>query len=259
MDGTHVRVTWRGPGVVTVLLDRPPLNALDLDLMDDIAGAAAMIRAEPDARVVVLESSSPLAFMVGADLHMVEAHLDEVEVLMARLRAALDAWARLPVPTIACIAGHTLGGGCELALACDFRLMAQGEPRIGLPEIRRGLLPAGGGTQRLPRLVGRGPALDLLLRGRTLDADEAAKLGLVTAACTPDEIGGHVASLADELVALPRVALAEIKAAVADGAEVPLHEGLDLEAAAMARVARTPDAMEGVRSFLERREPRFAT
>ena len=151
-------------GVVVASMNRPPVNALDVAMMDDLAAVAAEVAAEGRARALIVRSAVPGAFMAGADLSMVRDNLDAVADLNTRLRVALDALERLPVPTIAAIGGHALGGGCELALVCDFRIMARGTARIGLPEVLRGLLPAGGGTQRMVRLLGRARALDLLLR-----------------------------------------------------------------------------------------------
>jgi enoyl-CoA hydratase len=253
---SHISHERSAAGVVTATLDRPPVNALDTAMMDDLLALAKVVEGDRQARVLVLRSATS-AFMAGADLGMVRDNLGSVDQLNARLRQAFDAVEQLRVPTIAAISGHALGGGCELALVCDFRVMVQGRARIGLPEVLRGLLPAGGGTQRLARLVGRAAALDLLLRGRLLDAGEAAAIGLVTSACTGDELDDRVGGLAAELAGLAPLTLAAIKRVVLDGLDVPLSAGLDLEAQAMIDIGRTADAGEGVASFLEKRPPVF--
>jgi enoyl-CoA hydratase/carnithine racemase len=225
--------------------------------MDEIEAAAATLDADPATRVVVVRSAVPGIFMAGADLATVEAQWDRIDEMAARLRRAFSAWERLRCPTIAAIDGHALGGGCEWALTFDFRCMARGRGRIGLPESRRGLLAAGGGTQRLVRLLGRARALDLALRGRLLDADEAAAIGLVTTARDAAELPAVVDRLADELAGLAPLTLAAVKRVILDGADVALEEGLTLETEAMVGLTKTADALEGVRSFLERRPPRF--
>jgi len=255
--GRHLSLEAAAGGVRRVVLDKPPANALDLDLMDEIEAAAVELGNDDAARVVVVRSAVPGMFMAGADLAMVEANWGRIDEVAARLRRAFAAWERLRCPTIAALAGHALGGGCEWALTFDFRFMARGRGRIGLPETQRGLLPAGGGTQRLVRLLGRARALDLALRGRVVDADEAAAIGLVTAACDPEGLDAAVDGLAAELAGLAPLTLAAIKRVILDGAELPLDGGLTLETDAMVGLTKTADALEGVRSFLERRAPRF--
>jgi enoyl-CoA hydratase/carnithine racemase len=170
----------------------------------------------------------------------------------------LDAWEKLPFPTIASIWGHALGGGCELALACDFRLMSRGKARIGLPEVKRGLLAAGGGTQRALRVMGRAQALDFVMRGRLLDADEAVRIGLVTEAFDEVELDAATASLVEELLALPAMAVAAAKEVVLAGDDMSLADGLTFEAQTLVHLlANSEDAREGITSFLERRKPVF--
>lgn len=254
---TYLAVGPVEAGVRHVTLERPPVNALDLDLMDEIERTAAALAGDRATRAVVVASAVPGVFMAGADLASVEANWNRIDDVAARLRAALCAWERIPCPTIAAIGGHALGGGCEWALTFDFRCMARGRGRIGLPEAQRGLLPAGGGTQRLARLLGRARALDLALRGRVVDADEALQIGLVTAACDPGDLDSATGALAAELAALAPLTLAAIKRVILDGLETTLDEALTLESAAMVDLTATDDAREGVRSFLERRPPRF--
>jgi len=237
----HLSVVVEG-GVGRVVLHRPPANALNLDLIDELGLAADMLATDVAVRAVVLASDVPGFFMAEVS---------------AVLRSSLGRWERLPQPTVAVIAGHALGGGCELALTCDFRVMARGKARIGLPEVQRGLLPAGGGTQRVARLLGRGRALDLCLRGRALDADEAERIGLITRACEPSDVDAAGNAVAHEFIDLAPMTLAAIKHTILDGLDMALEPALSLESDAMTRLAATEDAREGVRSFLERRPPRF--
>lgn len=244
-------------GVRHVILNKPPANSLDLDLMDEIETTAAALDGDAATRVVVVRSAVPGMFMAGADLAMVEGNWHRIDEVAARLRRAFSVWEKLRCPTIAAIGGHALGGGCEWALTFDFRCMAQGRGRIGLPESQRGLLPAGGGTQRMARLLGRARTLDLAMRGRLLDADEAAAFGLVTTACDPAQLDAETEQLATELAGLAPLTLAAIKRVVLAGEDLTLDEGLTLEGQAMVDLTKTADALEGVRSFLERRAPRF--
>ena len=253
-----VRLT--GPdeaGIARVVIDRPPVNALDGDLIAALGAAARELNGETGVRVVILSSAAPGVFMAGADLGFIEAQWHRIAEVATDLRSAFGAWAALPVPTIGAISGHALGGGCELALTLDFRCMARGRGRIGLPEAQRGLLAAGGGTQRLARLVGTGRALDLAVRGRVLDADEAERIGLVTTACDAGELDVTVEALAAELAGLAPLTVAATKAVIRAGIERPLEEALTMEIEAMVGLTATEDAAEGVRSFLEGRPPRF--
>jgi enoyl-CoA hydratase len=244
-------------GVAHVVLDRGPVNALDGEFIGALGSVATALAAEPALRVVVVSSAVPGVFMAGADLGFIQANWHRIDEVAADLRAALGAWAALAVPTIGALSGHALGGGCELALTLDFRCMARGRARIGLPEATRGLLAAGGGTQRLARLVGVGRALDLALRGRVLGADEAERIGLVTTACDAQDLDATVRGLAEELAALAPRTVAATKAVIRAGIERPLEEALTMEIEAMVALTATDDAAEGVRSFLEGRPPRF--
>lgn len=245
-------------GVVTAVLSRPPVNALSVALMEELRALAADLGAQDGVRVLVVRSAVPGVFMAGADLEDVLAHLEDVATLNALLRSALDALERLPFPTIASIPGHALGGGCELALACDFRLMARGRGRIGLPEVQRGLLAAGGGTQRALRALGRARALEFVMRGRMLDADEAERVGLVTQAVDEAGLDAATEALVAEFLALPAMALAAAKRVVLAGDDLPLADGLTLEGAAMQELLTTSaDSREGIASFLEKRPPAF--
>lgn len=239
-------------------LTRPPVNALSVALMTELEEVARALESDRGVRVAVLLSSVPGVFMAGADLSDVLSRLDDVAGLNRLLRSALDRWERLPFPTIASIDGHALGGGCELALACDFRIMSRGRPRIGLPEVKRGLLAAGGGTQRVLRVVGRARALDLVMRGRLLAAEEAEHIGLITQAVESSERAAATQSFIEELLELPAMAVAAAKRVVLDGDDVPLAAGLTLEGEAMQDlVSGSADSREGITAFLEKRTPVF--
>jgi enoyl-CoA hydratase/carnithine racemase len=247
-------------GVTRVVLGREPANVFDQELVSDLAGCVSVLE-ELEPRVVVLTSACSV-FSAGADLKSMydggwETFAGRLLAVQAALQPALDRWEALPCPTIALINGHALGGGCELAIACDWRLMARGKGRIGFPEVRRGLLAGSGGTQRATRLLGPARAIDVCLRGRMLSADEACAIGLVSTACDPEELESSGLELAAEVAALPAPALAATKRCILAARDLELDAGLSLEREEMARLLASDDSHEGVRSFVERREPRW--
>jgi len=251
----HISVEAGDDGLIWVTFNRPPANALNSDVIDDVQRCAEALIAD-SPRVVVLGSSAPM-FMAGADLTMVNVGWDTVRETIGRFQHAVNTWEQVPCPTIASINGHALGAGCEIALACDFRIMARGKARIGLPEVRRGLLAAGGGTQRTVRLLGRTHALNLSLRGLLIDADQAEQIGLITQAVDADDLTKATQELAEELRQLPTLTLAAIKRCVNIGGDLDLKGGLAIEQEEMSALGATEDTREGVAAFVEKREPHF--
>ncbi|HLY35087.1 MAG TPA: enoyl-CoA hydratase/isomerase family protein, partial [Candidatus Limnocylindria bacterium] len=227
-----------------ITLDNPPANSYDIDFMRELSAAIDAAGEDAGARVVVLRSASEKFFSAGADVKRFLAN--DVEANMDMIRLAHETLAGIAGSSklfVAYIAGHALGGGLEMALACDIRYAAEGRFRLGTPEVTLGLLPGNGGTQRLPRLIGVGPALDLLLTGRQITPDEARQIGLVSQLFAgEEEFKGHVAKLA----ALPPLALAEIKRAVYEGVQKPLADGLELERELIEKLFRSKDANEGL-------------
>src|SRR3954447_24217530 len=192
-------VTFSADGAVgTITLDNPPANSYDIATVRELADAIGSANGADGVRVVVLRSASEKFFSAGADVKRFLANDPDANMDMVRLaHEALAGIARSPKLFVAWIAGHALGGGLEMALACDLRYAAGGSFRLGTPEVTLGLLPGNGGTQRLPRIIGAGPALDLLLTGRQLSPEEAQQLGLVSALfATEDEFRAHVDKLA---------------------------------------------------------------
>jgi enoyl-CoA hydratase/carnithine racemase len=234
-----------------ILLDKPPANSYDVEFMRELADAIAAADAS-DARVVVVRSASDRFFSAGADIKRFLANDVAANMEMIRVaHEALASIARSPKVYVAWIAGHALGGGLEIALACDLRYAAQGSFRLGTPEVTLGLLPGNGGTQRLPNLVGRGPALELLLTGRQVEPDEALRLGIVSGLFdSEDEFRAHVAKLAGG----PPLAIAAIKRLVHGS----LDDGLAREREEIEALFRSADAREGLTAFSEKRRPEFA-
>ena len=249
-------VTYAGGATVgTITLDKPPANSYDLAFMVELGEAIDAAAADRAARVVVVRSASERFFCAGADIKAFLAN--DVDANMEMIRTAHRTLSRIAAADqafVAWIAGHALGGGLEIALACDLRYAAAGEFRLGTPEVTLGLLPGNGGTQRLPRLIGRGPALELLLTGRQVSPDEAHRLGIVGAVF--DDEGAFTAHV-EKLAAGPPLAIASIKRCVHDGAERPLEDGLDLERQRIEALFRSNDATEGLTAFVEKRAPEF--
>jgi enoyl-CoA hydratase/carnithine racemase len=239
--------------VAYVTLDNPPANSYDLAFMQAFAADVDEAIAS-DARVVVVRSASEKFFSAGAD---VKRFLDgDVDANMEMIRTSQAAFRRMAAAKsvfIAHIAGHALGGGLEIALACDLRYASEGRYKLGTPEVTLGLLPGNGGTQRLTRLIGASRAMDLLLTGRTFGPEEALQWGLVAELC--DEAG--LRERAERLAAGPALAVAAIKRCVHEGGQLPLDDGLALEAELMESLFRSKDATEGVTAFVEKRAPEF--
>ncbi len=244
-------------GIATLTIDRPEKrNALSTAVRREIVAALDALRADDAARVLVLTGAGDKAFVAGADITEFAARTpDEQRTTMAG-RSAFEELASFPKPTLAMIRGWALGGGCELALACDIRLAAR-SARLGQPEIRLALLPGGGGTQRLPRLVGYGQALRLILTGEPVDAEEAARIGLVDLVVDDAELEARTRALAAAMAVHSPLALRLAKEGVRAAQELPLTEGLRRERALFLAAFASADGAEGVRAFLEKRAPVF--
>jgi enoyl-CoA hydratase/carnithine racemase len=243
-----VRVERRPDGVVALRIDRPPLNALSRALLDELAGVARDLAADSEVKAVVVMGGAK-AFAAGADISELGGQTEARDV-GKRFRAAFDAVAAIPRPVIAAINRVALGGGLELALACDLRIAAD-NARVGQPEILLGIIPGAGATQRLPRLVGPARAKELIWSGRQVKADEALAMGLVDRVVPADELEDTALEWAASFAAGPVVALGLAKRAIDAGLDLPLEQGVDLEADAFVEVFGTEDAATGVRSFLE--------
>ena len=250
----HLIVTRAG-GVATITLDRPPVNAVDLAVIDEFLRVVAELSSDRGVRAVII-TGRERRFCAGADIAMLR---DTASENQRRARQWVDVQAGLEAmekPVIAAINGYALGGGVELALACDLRLMARGH-EIGFPEIQLGIFPGAGGTQRLARLLGPACALRLMMEGRRLSADEAHGLGLVDEVVPPELLQQTAHDMATRLAAGPTRAIGLLKRCVYQGYGRPLEEGLAIEAAAVAELIRTDDAREGMEAFLAKRPPRF--
>lgn len=261
MSSTDAMVTINRHGeeghVAELVLDRPSaMNAVSTAMAQAIGAATAALAADPQVRCVVLTSSHPTAFCVGADLKERNTMTDADLVAQRPVaRAAYGGVLALPMPAGAAMAGFAFGGGLELAMACTFRVAAP-KAKMGLPEIKLGLIPGYGGTQRLPRLVGEARALEMVLTGRTVGAEEALAIGLVNRLAEGDVVEAAKA-LAAEFTGYGLPALALAREAVTRALDTPLNEGLRIEADLSTLSYRTQDAVEGLCAFVEKRKPSF--
>ncbi|AUS78102.1 enoyl-CoA hydratase [Actinoalloteichus sp. AHMU CJ021] len=237
-------------GVGTIRLHRPPLNALNRVLQRELRTAAEDASERSDVRAVVVYGGEKV-FAAGADIkEMIDSGYAEALAGQRNLAAALDAVAAIPKPTVAAVTGYALGGGLELALCCDHRI-AGDNVRVGLPEVLLGVIPGGGGTQRLARLVGPARAKDLIYTGRYVDATEAREMGLVDRVVGADEVHARAVEWAGQFATGPAVALAAAKAAIDGGLDGDLDSGLRLEGQLFAGLFTTEDQKTGMRSFVE--------
>jgi len=237
-------------GVGTIRLDRPRMNAINGQLHREIKAAALQAGADTDVRAVVLYGGERV-FAAGADIkEMADLDAAGMTAWGRELTASFTEVARMPKPVIAAITGYALGGGYELALAADFRVMGAGA-KIGQPEILLGVIPGAGGTQRLARLVGPARAKDIVMTGRHVGAEEALEIGMVDAVVPDDEVYGTAVAMAKKFAAGPPLALAAAKRAIDEGLELPIDRGLALETELFAGLFDTEDQKTGMRSFLE--------
>jgi 2-oxoglutaroyl-CoA hydrolase len=242
--------------IAVLTLERSPLNAIDEQVVTELAEATAELVADSETRAVLVRSALEGVFMAGADIREFERIGEEGMERALLAQEVFACFAEVPQPTIAAINGHALGGGLELALACDFRVAAE-DAQLGLPEIGLGMIPGSGGTQRLARLVGLGRAKDVILRRRRIDAREALAWGLVSEVVAAAELDAAVDRVIDDLDGLSPLALRTAKRVLNHVYDAPLSIGLELEGLAYGMLRSTDDFREGVEAFGEKRPPRF--
>jgi enoyl-CoA hydratase/carnithine racemase len=253
-----VRLEKEG-GVGILVLDRPPANSYDYAFLRSFASAIDDVRGDEDIHAVVVTSASEKFFSAGADVNAFASGTTRSRVMTALLaHESFRKMENTPIIFIAAIAGHCLGGGFELALACDLRFAADGSYQIGLPEVNLGLFPGSGGTQRLPRLVGLSKGLDMIVSATTMGPAQAKEAGLVDR-LFPDATACRDGAIdyATKLAAGPSVALGHAKLAVTQGYGTPLDVGLAIEREAISRVFVSQDANEGIKAFAEKRKADF--
>ena len=243
--------------VAQLELVNPPLNLITRALTEALREALAQLRDATDVRAVVVSGRGDRAFCAGSHIGEFGDQSDTAVGDKLRLEELVSReLAELPMPTIAAIEGNALGGGLELALACDLRI-ASAQARLGLPEVRLAVIPGSGGTQRLPRIVGIARAKELILTGRIIDADEAGRIGLVNEVVPAGQARGRAAALAEEIATRGPLAVREAKRLIDAAADLAIDAGLAVELEASERIFASEDMLEGVKAFFGKRDPEY--
>ena len=256
-DWQMISLDREGP-LAIVSLSNPPLNVLHPQMVEELAACFGGLAGDPEVQVAIVTGAGERAFCAGFDIKEFPGLLapGRAEKLAARLHASLGAIENLGKPTIAAVNGLALGGGMEVSMACDLRIVAA-NAQMGQPEIKLGLLPGAGGTQRLPRLVGAGIAKEIMYTGDPIGAEEAHRIGLANHVVPAGDALAAAREMASRLTKRPGVALRYIQQAVHRGLGGTLPQGLQIEADLFAKVFQTEDAREGVEAFIGKREPNF--
>ena len=246
-------------GIATITFNRPKaMNALNSVLLSELSDALDKIAEDESIRVLILTGTGEKAFVAGADItELATFNTLEAKYFAQKGQCVIGKLQELAIPTIAAVNGYALGGGSEMALACDF-IYAAGTAFFGLPEITLGLIPGFGGTQRLPRLIGANMAKELIFTGKMIPAEQAKELGLVNSICEPQALMEATLKTAKMIAAKGKASLRAAKQAINNGLNVDLQTGLRIEQDAFAVCMASPDAAEGTKAFLEKRKPAFS-
>jgi enoyl-CoA hydratase len=245
-------------GIALITFNRPKvMNALNAELLEEFTSALATVAADEDIRVLLLTGSGDKAFVAGADIsELATYNALQAKFFSSKGQEAIGALQELPIPVIAAVNGYALGGGTEMALACDF-VYASENAMFGLPEITLGIIPGFGGTQRLPRLIGANAAKEMIFTGRMVKAEEALRLGIVNRVCAADALLQEVRKTAGRIAAMGKASLRSAKQAINRGLNTDLETGCHIENDAFALCMASPDGREGTTAFLEKRKPVF--
>ena len=245
-------------GIGFITLDNPPANSYDQAFMEELGRATVGAADDASGKVIVVRSASPKFFSAGADVKtFAEQEAEDSAAMVEVAHQSLGRIASIPKIFIALVQGHALGGGLEVALACDLRFGARGSYKLGVPEVTLGLLPGNGGTQRLPRLIGLSRALDLMITGRTISPGQAHAFGILDRLLPAAEAEAMTLEYARRLADGATEAIGAIKQAAYEGMELSLEDGLARERELVARLFRSQDAREGLTAFVEKRQPAF--
>ena len=243
--------------VAVIKLNNPPVNAMTPAFLEDFEKLLEIMENSSGIRAAIIASECPGFFSAGDDITKLKDIDEDMVALLPRVHLMMNALESLPIPTVAAINGHALGGGLELALTCDFRFMGDNAGRIGLPEVRLGMIPAFGGTQRLPLVVGKTKAIEMMYKGLQITPEEAKQIGLINDVFPQDKLYEMSFDYAKRLAMQATGAIAKIKKCVHAGLYEGLEKGLAMEQTAFKENIFTPDAKEGVDAFLSGRKPEF--
>ncbi|PER20462.1 enoyl-CoA hydratase [Bacillus cereus] len=254
-------VTWsKENGIATILIDNPPVNVLSCAVVEQLTAVVDEIELDDEVIAVILTGAGEKAFVAGGDIKSfpdwIGKGIEYAEEKSLWLQNPLNKIERLPKPVIAAINGLALGGGCELALSCDLRIIEE-HAQIGLPEVKLGLFPGAGGTQRLPRLIGTASAKEMMFTGESLTAELSWRVGLVNHVVPRGESLNKAKELATKMARFSLPALSLMKQSINNGLSFSLEEGLKIEAENFGHVFQTSDVREGVEAFIEKRVPIF--
>lgn len=255
----RTKVQWtKEEGYAVITVDNPPLNVMSEQVGRELGECVDEIAEDPEVVAVIVTGAGTRAFMAGADIKEFPQRMKPGAAgeMSRQLHEVLNRLDDLPKPTIAAIRGYALGGGLELALACDMRIAGE-SAQLGVPEVKLGLFPGAGGTQRLPRLVGEAKAKEMMFTGDPVSAAEARQIGLVNQVVPDDQVMEAAKNLAKTITQRSLMSLGRIKRLVDQGLEQSLKEGLQLEAQLFDEIFQTEDVREGVQAFLEKRAPNF--
>lgn len=263
MDFKYVEMEKKGTTRI-FYFNSPPANGLNLEIVNELAQRISLLKAEESAiRCLIITGKLKGFFAAGADLKMIKKYMagpslmNDMLHFNTLLQGTINRLESLPYPVIAAINGHAMGAGLEVALACDFRFMSNDNAKVGLPEVRLGLLPGAGGLTRLPRLIGKSKAKDIIYNCKFIDAKTALAIGLVDQLYDPESLLDNTLQYAEELKELPRHSLAVVKKCINEGLEMQLENSLALEMKSFEILLNTEDMKEGVSAFLEKRKPVF--
>ncbi len=256
--GYETLIVEKRDRIAIVTINRPKvLNALNATVIEELGRCFSELKDDPEVGAVILTGAGEKAFVAGADISgLVELDPLEGKMFAEKGQAVFNLIENLGKPVIAAINGYALGGGCELAMACTIRIASE-KAKLGQPEVNLGIIPGYGGTQRLPRLVGKGIAMELILTGRMVDAQEAYQIGLVNKVVPPEKLMDEAVEMAKTILSKGPLAVKFAMEAVNRGLEVNLEEGLKIEADLFGMCCATEDKVEGTKAFLEKRKPNF--
>jgi enoyl-CoA hydratase len=249
-------------GVGIIRINRPPANAINCEMVDELFDMIDRVVSKDDIKAIIITGEAGF-FVGGADIKMMQEHMEHnlpsfIEAYTVHLQRAFNKIEEIPKPVIAAINGHAMGGGCELALVCDFRFMAKGKAKIGLPEVKLGILPGAGGLQRLPRLIGKAKAMEMIIEGSLLSAEEALEIGLVHKVFNPAELFDQTFKYAEDLAKQATLAIGMIKKCINRGLETNVKAGLAYDIECQDHLFRSKDGIEGISAFIEKRAPSFS-